>query len=194
MATVILVVVSHVVDVKSQHHGVVFVNRVVTVHWIASGEVAEAEVNLDIVVLTKSDDVLAAALDQGWRISVSFENLVLLEMNMDWVRPIKSAFELPNLGGVSLYPEPNIITVKQLIVDNPLAVPPVKLEAPRNALGDPCWHQVKGWVGCGIHAVVGYRIRNHAELKHLVPLARRQDIVSWSSPIALLQPVLQVDD
>ncbi len=92
MTTVVLVIVSHVVDVKPQHHRVVFVNRVVTVHRVAPGKVAEAEVNLHVVILAESDDVLAASLDQRRRVPVALENLVLLEVNVDWVRPIKSAF------------------------------------------------------------------------------------------------------
>jgi hypothetical protein len=61
--TVVFVVVAHVVDVKSQHHGVVFVNGVVTVHWVSAYKVAEAEVDLDVVVFTQSDDILATSLD-----------------------------------------------------------------------------------------------------------------------------------
>ena len=63
VATVVLVVVAHVVDIEPQHHRVVFVNRVVTVHRVAPGEVAEAEVNLHLVILSESDDVFATALD-----------------------------------------------------------------------------------------------------------------------------------
>src|SRR4030095_16880232 len=117
VATVILVVVSHVVDVKSQHHGVVFVNRVVTVHRVTSHKVTEAEIDLYIVILAYSYDVLAPSLNKSRLVPVSLEDLVLLEVDVDRMGPIKSALELPNLGGVALYPEPNIITDQQLIVD-----------------------------------------------------------------------------
>ena len=73
----------------------VFVNRVVTVHWVAPHKVAEAEVDPDIIVLSESDDVLTASFDQGRRIPVSLENVVLLEVNMDWVRPITSPLRVP---------------------------------------------------------------------------------------------------
>ena len=63
MAT-LLVVVSHVINVKPQHHGVIFVNGVVTVHRIASDKVAETEIDLYVVSLAKPDNVLASALDQ----------------------------------------------------------------------------------------------------------------------------------
>ena len=42
--TIALVTVADVVDVKPQHHRVVFVNHVVAVHRVAPHEVAEPEV------------------------------------------------------------------------------------------------------------------------------------------------------
>lgn len=112
VATVVLVVVAHVVDIKPQHHRVVFVNRIVTVHRVTAHEVAEPEVDLDVVILTESYDVFASAFDQRWLVPISFENLVLLEVNVDRMGPIESALELPNLRSVALDPEAHIITVK----------------------------------------------------------------------------------
>ena len=92
-ATTTLVIVSRIIDVKPQHHRVIFVNRVVAVHRITAGEVAEAEVNINVIIFTKSDDVLAPSFDQRRGVAVTAENLMLFEVNVDRVRPIESAFE-----------------------------------------------------------------------------------------------------
>ncbi len=194
VATVVLVVVTHVVDVKPQHHRVVFVNRVVTVHRVAPREIAEAEINLYVIVLAKSDDVLAASFDQRRCLTVSFENLVFLEVNVDRMRPIESALEFPNLCRVALHPEANIIAVKEFVVDYPLAIPPVEFEAAPNPFCYSRWHLVESGVGGRIYAVVCHCVGNHTELEHLVPLAGGQNIVRRSCAVALLETVFDMND
>src|SRR5687768_4794569 len=144
--TVLLVIVSHVVDIKAQHHRVVFVNRVVAVHRVTSDKVAEPEVDLYVVTLAESYNVLTAALDQRGCVPVALENLVFLEVNMDWVRPIKSTFEIPNLGRVTFHSETNIVAIKELIVDYPLTVLTIKLEAALDTLGHPCRYLIESGV------------------------------------------------
>src|ERR1051325_3855179 len=192
--TIALVSVAHVVDVKPQHHRVVFVNNVVAVHRVAPHEVAEPEVERDVVILTESYDVLAAALDQRRRVPVAVEHLEFLEMNMDWVRPIKSALELPNFGGVAFDPEANFVAIEKFIVNYPLPVIPVKLKAPRDPLSDACRYLIESRVSCRIYAVVRHWIRNHAELQHLRPLARGENVICRSCTVAVLEAVFEVND
>ena len=112
VATVVLVVVAHVVDVKPKHHRVVLVNRVVAMHRVAPHKIAEAEINSYIIVFTESYDILSASFDQRRRVAVARENLVLLKVDVDRMGPIESAFELPNLRRVALDPEANVVAVK----------------------------------------------------------------------------------
>src|SRR5688572_19145738 len=172
----------------------IFVNRVVTVHRITSDKVAEAEVDPNIVSLAQSDNVLASALDQRGRISVSLQNLMFLEVNMNWMRPIASALEFPDLSRISLDSETNIVAVKEFAVDYPLSILTVELEATRDAFSHARRNLVEGRIGSRVNAVVCYRIRDDAKLKHLIPLTCRKNIVSWSCAIALLQPILKMND
>ena len=61
---------------------------IVTVQRIPSGEVAEAEEDLHVLVVVQLHHVFARLLYRQWRRrSVSGNNLVLLKMNMDGVHP-----------------------------------------------------------------------------------------------------------
>ena len=133
-------------------------------HRVAPHKIAEAEINSHIIVFTESYDILSASFDQRRRIAVARENLVLLKVDVDRMGPIESAFELPNLRRVALDPEANVVAVKQFIVDHPLAVPPVKLETPRDTFCHAGRHLVEGRVGRRIHAIVSHRVGDDAEL------------------------------
>ena len=61
IAVAALVAVPDIVNVEPQHHRVVFVNRVVTVKWIAPDEIAEPEEQFDVIVLSQPHGVLAAS-------------------------------------------------------------------------------------------------------------------------------------
>src|SRR5688500_19260414 len=104
---------------------------------------------------------------------------MFLEMNMDRVRPIESTLELPNLRSIAFDPETNIRAIKNLIVDYPLSIITVKLEATPDSLRYSGWHLVERWVGSRIDAVVRYSIGNHTELKHLVALS------GWRNGVAV---------
>ena len=81
---------------------------------------------------------------------------MFLEVNVDGVRPITSALELPNLSRVSFDSKANIVAIKEFIVDDPLAVPPVEFEATRDPFCHSRRHLIEGGVGSRINAVVCY--------------------------------------
>ena len=112
MTITVLAIVPRIVYIEPQHHRVVLVNRVVAVHRVAPHKIAEAEINSHIIVFTEPYDILSASFDQRRRIAVARENLVLLKVDVDRMGPIESAFELPNLRGVALDSEADIVTVK----------------------------------------------------------------------------------
>ena len=75
-----------IVDVKTQHHGVVLMLRVVAMLDIAAEEVPEAKRDLDVVAEQAPDivHVLARpALPNRRRLAVAAEDLAFLEMDMD---------------------------------------------------------------------------------------------------------------
>ena len=192
--TITLVIVSDVVDVKPQHHRVIFMNRVVAVHRVTAGEVAEAEVDIYIVILAEPDDVLAPSLNQGWCVPVAAENLMLFEVNVDWVRPVKSALELPNLGRIAFYAEAHLITVEEFVINDPLSVIAVELETPLDPLSHSCRYLIERRVCRRIHTIVRDRVRDHAELKYFCTLSSGKNIVRWPSTVTLFQTILEVND
>src|SRR5262249_53874614 len=86
----VLLRVSHGSDVEPQHHRVVFVDSVVTVHWIAAKKIAEAEKQFDLGIVLQPDYVFSTRLDQRTtrrRRSVDQQCLELFEVNMDGMLP-----------------------------------------------------------------------------------------------------------
>src|SRR4030095_11358269 len=194
MTVAALVAVSGIVDVKPQHHRVVLVNRIVAVHGVAPHEIAEAEEQFDVVVLSQPDDILTAPLDRSRRVPVAADDLELLEVNVDRVLPVKAALQIPLLCRVSLHAETDLVAVEEFVVDDPLAVSPVELELPTLVHCSPRRHIVEVRVGSGVYASVSYWVGNHSELKHLITLARRQNVVGRPSPVALLKAVFEPEN
>src|SRR5262249_12119772 len=60
----VLILVSRSTDVEPQHHRVVFMDHVVTMHRISSQKVAEGEEQFDFGIVLQSDYVLSTCLDQ----------------------------------------------------------------------------------------------------------------------------------
>ena len=192
--TITFIVVSDVINIKPQHHCVVFVNNVVAVHRITSGEVSETEVNTGIIILAEPDDILTTPFDQCRSVAVAAENLVLFEVNVYWVRPVESTFKVPDLCRVALNSETDVITVEEFVVDDPLPVTAIKLEAPLDALSYSRGHLIERRVSRGIDAVIGHGIRDHSELEHFSALSRWKNVGCWSCTVTLFQTVFEVND
>src|ERR1700689_566838 len=122
-------------DVPESHHGVVFVNYVVAVNWILAHPVAEAEEDLHTFVRVYLHNVLSRVLNgQGRRQSVTREDLVLLKMNMDWVRPIsREVGQYPLVRAILRHGESEIVAIHKLTVNRPLSVQTIELERANDA-------------------------------------------------------------
>ena len=188
------VAVTDIVNVKPQHHRVVFVNRVVAVHRIAPDEITETEEQFNVIVLAEPHDILAASLDCRGRVSVSADDLMFFEVNVDRVLPVKPALEIPRFRRVALHPEANIVTVKELVVNDPLAVSPVELELPALLRGCSRRHVVEMRVGRRIDTGIGDRIGNDTEFEYLVSLAGGHNVIGWSRAVALLETIFEPKD
>jgi hypothetical protein len=76
-------------DVPKSHHGVVLMNHVVTVEGVLAQPVAEAEEQLHAFVGMHLRHILAPQVGRQSRFHpVAAENLMLLKMDVDGVRPI----------------------------------------------------------------------------------------------------------
>src|SRR5713101_1700895 len=114
---------------------------IVTVHRIAAEPVAEAEEERDILAGKDTNDVLARGVHPGRRAAgvekevavapagkprSARQDLVLLEMDVDGVGPLREAIariaENPVLDAVLGDLKADDVAVKELIVDYPLAV------------------------------------------------------------------------
>src|SRR5579862_2138470 len=97
-------------------------HRIVTMHRIVPQEVAEGEKYLNLLLGMQEDYVLATVLDrtQRGRHAVPRQDHVLLEMDMDRMRPL-SAFVpySPDLGGPLHRVRVDAIGVEDLPVDDP---------------------------------------------------------------------------
>src|SRR5215218_9330617 len=111
---------------------------------------------------------------------------MFLEMNVNRMRPIASAFEFPNLGGITFHFEANVVAIKECAVDNPLTVVSIEFEATVDPFCHSGRHLIERGISSWVHAIVCYGVRYNAKLKHLIPLTCRKNIVSWSCAIALL--------
>ena len=66
----------------------IFMNHVMAVHWIPSGEVPEAEENLHGLIVVQLHHVFACALHgQRRRRAVARQDPVLLKMDVDGMHP-----------------------------------------------------------------------------------------------------------
>jgi hypothetical protein len=120
---------------------VVFMHNVVAVDRILPDPVAEAEEDLNTFVRMHFRHVLASVLldGQNRRRAVAREDLVLLEVDMDGVRPIsRKVREYPLFRAVLRHGETEVVAVHELTVDRPLPVQAIKLEGandPRSNVG-----------------------------------------------------------
>src|SRR4051794_1991294 len=104
----------------ANHHGVILVHRVVAVHRVAAGPIAEAHEDLHFLVGIQPDHVLAAALPCWGRRSVTAENAVLFEVNVHRVAPRTGVvLDRPDLRRVSLHVRVNTIGVEDAAVHRP---------------------------------------------------------------------------
>src|SRR5580658_3693870 len=169
--------VSH--DVPQSHHGVILVNHVVAVDRILTHPVAEAEEELHTFVRVYLHHVLARLLDgQGRRQSVACEDLVFLQVDMDWMGPVPGQVrEDPLLRAVLRDREAELVAVHELAVYRPLPVQAVELERaddPRRRIG--AGERVEAGVRCRIHAIVLNCLRTYLELQQQVSRSGWQDI------------------
>jgi hypothetical protein len=160
--TILVAVPGNGIYVESQHHRVVLVDRVVAMHRVSPDKVSEAEEQFDVVVLTQPHDVLAAPLDQRRRLPVPSYDLVFFEVNVDRVLPIKATFEVPDLRVVAFHFESDIIARKDFVVDDPLTVLAVELEAPLSVLGLTCRNSIEAGVGRRVYTAIAHSIGSHS--------------------------------
>src|SRR5215472_14038257 len=81
-------VVACCLDVPQGHHGVVFVDHVMTVDRILMQPIAEAEEQLNPLVGMQLRDVLPSRVcGHGWSDSVACQDPVLLQVNVNGMRP-----------------------------------------------------------------------------------------------------------
>src|ERR1041385_8979518 len=86
--------------IEANHHGVILMDHVVAVHHIMPGEIAEAEEHLDRTIRADIHHVFAARLVSSRRGAVSREDLELLVVHMDGMRPAAGLVDQrPNFGG-----------------------------------------------------------------------------------------------
>src|SRR5215831_12313645 len=78
-----------IADRPAHHHRVILMHEVVTMEWIRPGEVSEAEEELDGLVELQARDIFATVLDgiRSGGHTVTRQNLMLFEVNMDWMLP-----------------------------------------------------------------------------------------------------------
>ncbi len=119
----------------------VLVDHIMTVHRIAAEPIAEAEEERDILAWKHTNDVLARDVHPGRRIAVVIivtavaaadkprsarQDLVLLEMDVDGVGPLREAItriaEDPVFYAVLGDLKADDIAVEELIIDDPLAI------------------------------------------------------------------------
>src|SRR6185295_13985079 len=193
----ILLRVAHGLDIEAQHHRMVLVDRVVTMHRISSQEVAEAEEQFGFGIVLKSEHVLSTHLNKRvvvWRLPVDQQGLELLEVNVNWMLPAaRAVLQDPMLDRVLLNLEADLITVEKLSVYLPLAVAPLELERPGDTLrAGGAWQIVIVWIRRGVHTIVSYRGPVHDDFHHSVSLACRQHVTCWATPVGLLETVLEI--
>src|SRR5215213_9429098 len=115
---------------------------------------------------------------------------MFLEMNVNRMRPIASAFEFPNLRGITFHFEANIIAIKECAVDNPLTVVSIEFEATVDPFCHSGRYLIERGIGGRVYTIVCHSVRNHTKLQHLSPLTGRKNIIRWSGAIALLKTIL----
>src|SRR5207244_2743902 len=112
-------------DVPAEHHRVVFVHDVVTVHRVSAEEVSEAEEDPDLLVALEPDDVLPGDLVGGRSGSIPGQDAEFLEMDVDRMLPVTGIVpEDPDLGGAPPRRGADLVDVEELAVDRPGAVLP----------------------------------------------------------------------
>src|SRR5438105_4509308 len=205
----LVLVVADLVHVPEQHHGVVLVDGVVAVHGIGALVVAEAHDQLDLVAWTQLDRVLAPVLHRAGQdgLAVVPEDAELLQVDVDGVLPASGVvLEDPALHGVLLHREAEVGARHELAVDLPLTVAPLETEGPGETGGlvvdgrqaDGTEDVVVGRGGdvgerhgLGVEAGVDHLRSHQPEFDEGVPLPGGQDLARRTSPVHLLQAVLQ---
>src|ERR1700722_19659186 len=129
-------------NVPQGHHGVIFMDYVVTVDGVFAQPVAEAEEQLHALVGMQLGNIFAPQVRRYCRSHpVAAQDPVLLQVNMDGVGPIaRKVSQQPLLNAVLLHGEAEhlcglatrsaipVPAIEELAVDGPLAVQAVKLE------------------------------------------------------------------
>src|SRR5215469_17282891 len=74
-------------DIKTRHHGPIFMLQVVAMKHVASAKLFKTNHHQHLFARVECDRVLPTALVQERRLAVSLQNLEMAEMNMRGVRP-----------------------------------------------------------------------------------------------------------
>src|SRR5579864_8909788 len=136
-----LVVVPTVrVDEPQEHHCVVLMDQVVTVHRVMPVEVTEAEEEFIAIVVLYSCYVVAPLFRGRRCCPIAAEQTVLLKVDVDGVLPIaRKVGENPVFGGVKPHPHAYfravVVAVHEYSIDGPLAIQAVKVEGAADARG-----------------------------------------------------------
>ena len=151
----------------------------------ATAKIAVAAISITV---TAAAAVMSAAVDPA-------QDLVFFQMNVDRVLPIVAGVDKdPVLRAVLSYGEAEFITIRKLVVDDPLTVVSVEFEVASDSRRDDRWQGVERWQGCRIDAIVGNGGAN-AELHTIgaIRIPAGKDVALWSLPILLFQTVLQTN-
>src|SRR4051794_22341405 len=124
-------------DVVARHHGVVLVDDVVAVERILAEEVAELDVDFDLLAGMKPDNVLSGILDiarlDGDAIARQYPELLI--MQVDRVGPAApTIFDVPDFSATELALGIHDVPIEELTVDAPSAV--LAVEVPGALLVD----------------------------------------------------------
>src|SRR5215813_4567227 len=135
------------------------------VQRVAAGPIAEPEKELYALVRMQLGHVLSGLLDRQRRgHAVARQNLMLLQMNMDRVRPVACCVcKEPVLDTVLLDTEADVVAVHELAVDGPLSIQAVELEGPGDTRSGGRVRQRVERLGGGVRAAVGDRPRTYVE-------------------------------
>ncbi len=195
--------VARVVDLEEHHHRVIFVNDVMAMYGVSPDKVAESEKHLRLHVVLQSEHVLAPRLNDPGSLRslvVDPERLEFLEVHVNRVLPAaRVVLENPSLDRVTLDGEADIVARCELPVDSPLTVVPLE---PENACDQRRCGRGREVikVNClargdirGVDAVVGHDWTIDDDLQDLIALTGTQNVARWTTPVLLLQTVLDVE-
>ena len=104
-------------------------SNIVTVDCITTCVAVELNEDFDGITTREGDDILSATFDHRWNPSITLQDLIVLDMDMEWMIPAPRAIgDNPALSSAKTAAEQWHIRIPEAIINHPSTLATMELD------------------------------------------------------------------